>query len=152
MIKVAMAILGEHNSYIVEHMNILENFMWTYIFTRVSVEPSTKHLMAQQEKGEWEEGRKVYPGEDVCNSPSPFPMSCAHAGSSLSIILPHLQHAYTYLTYGFQSSRWAAQRSFLLQNAGRISAGCLPRAYVKSDPQCRMVGLEVVSISWARQC
>ena len=27
MIKVAMTILGEHNSYIVEYMNSLENFM-----------------------------------------------------------------------------------------------------------------------------
>lgn len=128
MTKVTTTILGEHNSYIVDYMNILENFMWTYIFTGVSFEPSTKRLMAQQEKGEWEKERKIYPGEDVCNSPSSLPVSCAQAGSSLSITLPHLQHAYTYLTYGLQSTRWAAQRSFLLQNAVQNLCGMLAKS------------------------
>lgn len=123
-----MTILGEHNSYIAECMNILENFMWTYVFMGVSFEPSTKRLMAQQGKGEWEEGRKVYPGKDVCHSPSSFPMSCVHAGSSPSITLPHLQHAYTYLTYGLQSIKWAAQRSFLLQNTVQNLCGMLAKS------------------------
>lgn len=93
MIKVTMTILGEHNLYIVEYMNILENFMWTYIFMGVSFEPSTKRLRAQQGKGEGEEGRKVYLGRMSATVQAPYPchvrMLAAHRASHGHICNTH---------------------------------------------------------------